>query len=491
MKRDAVVKQSSARSNGITQYEHPHLLLAIFGASALMTAIDAWIVNVGLRQIGHDIGQGPLNDLTWILNAYTIIFAALLVPAGRIGDHFGNKRVFISGLGLFTFASFGCAVSSNLWLIVAFRVVQAIGAAAIVPSSLGLILTTIAPERRHHAIRIWTILGSVGAAAGPVLGGLLVAVSWRWIFVINVPIGSAAAIVAMVFVPDVRHHSQTQIPDWVGGALLILSIGGLALGLVQGSEWGWGSPATIGSFAVTIVGALLFVARSLRAETPIVNFHLFEDRAFARANLPIFLVNLGFGLQLLGLILLMQVAWGWSALVTGLAIAPGPVMVSVAALGVRPHLPKRLPDGRVAAIGIFMQAVGGILIGIAIGRHANYFGGVLPGWMLIGAGVGIWLPTVITAGSANLAPHQSATGSAVLQMGRWIGSTIGVSLLVVILGSSGGAGAPIGQFKNIWWWAALPAVIGAICALTLPQRSSSRSSASPSADTKGAELAAH
>jgi Major Facilitator Superfamily len=373
----------------------------------------------------------------------------------------------------------------------AFRVVQAVGAAAIVPTSLGLILTTIAPARRQHAVRIWTLLGSVGAAAGPVLGGLLVTLSWRWIFVINVPLGVTAAIAATSFVPDVRHHSTIKLPDVVGGALLILSIGALALGLVQGSEWGWGSAGTLGSFAVAIVGALLFVARSLSAASPIVDFRLFKDRASARANLPIFLVNLGFGLQLLGLILLMQEAWGWSALQTGLAIAPGPVMVSIAALVIRPRLPKRLPDRLVAVIGILLQAGAGLLLGASIGRQAYYFGAVLPGWMLIGAGVGFWLPTVITAGSQNLAPHQSATGSAVLQMGRWIGSTIGVALLVVVLGSSGGAGATIDQFKNVWWWAALPAVVGAITALTIPHRSSVGPSPAPSAETTDVELAAH
>jgi MFS family permease len=166
--------------------------LAIFAAAAFMTSLDVFIVNVGLRDLGRDVGEGSLNDLSWVLNAYTIVFAALLVPAGRLGDRYGNKRASLVGLVLFAVASLGCALSSNLWLIVGWRCVQAVGAAALVPTSLGLILTTIPAEGRQHGVRIWAVVGSLGAAAGPAVGGLLVAMSWRWIFVINVPIGLGA-----------------------------------------------------------------------------------------------------------------------------------------------------------------------------------------------------------------------------------------------------------------------------------------------------------
>ena len=444
---------------------HPNLLLAIFGTAALMTALDAFIVNVALRQIGHNVGQGSLNDLIWVLNAYTIIFAALLVPAGRLGDRYGKKVVFIIGLLLFALSSLGAALSSDLWLIVGFRCVQAAGGAALVPTSLGLILTTIPPEQRRRAISIWASLASAGAAAGPAVGGLLVSISWRWIFVINVPIGLAAAVAAVILVPDVRHSRETRIPDLLGGALLVVAIGSLALGLVQGSVWGWGSSRTVVAFAVAVVAAVLFLVRSARAASPIVDFSLYRDRTFAWANGPMFFVNIAFAMQLLGLILLMQDAWGWSALDTGLAIAPGPVMVSVGALGLRPRLPKRIPDGVVAAVGILLGATGGILIATSVGQHANYAADVLPGWLIVGVGVGLWLPTVTSAGSANLPPERTSTGSAVLQMQRWIGSTIGTAILVVILGTSTGVGAPIHDFVHVWWLATIPAVIGALFAL--------------------------
>jgi MFS family permease len=151
-----------------------------------MTALDVVIVNVGLSEIGRDVGDRSLGSLSWILNAYAIVFAALLIPAGRVGDRYGNKQLFLAGLATFTLASLGCALSGNIWLIVALRCVQAVGAAALGPTSVGLILTTMPVERRQHSVRIWSVSGSFGAAAGPVLGGLLVALSWRWIFLINV-----------------------------------------------------------------------------------------------------------------------------------------------------------------------------------------------------------------------------------------------------------------------------------------------------------------
>jgi MFS family permease len=398
-----------------TRDVHGNLLLTIFAAAAFMTSLDVFIVNVGLSAVGRDVGQGSLNDLSWVLNAYTIVFAALLVPAGRLGDRYGNKLVLLVGLVLFAAARLGCAISSNLWLIVGLRCVQAAGGAALVPTSLGLILTTIPAERRQHAIRIWAIVGSLGAAAGPAIGGLLVALSWRWIFVINVPIGLTAALAAALLVPDARHNRETHIPDLLGGGLLVVAVGSIALALVQGPDWGWGSASTIIAVTVTLVSTGLFLARSARAAAPVIDLALFKDRTFARANGAMFFANLAFGLQLLGLILWMQDGWGWSALQTGLAIAPGPAMVSITALGLRPRLPK-LSESITAAIGVLLMGGGGLLIGVSIGAHANYAADVLPGWMIIGAGVGLSLP--ITPRRAPPTSHRTKPPPAA-QCCRW------------------------------------------------------------------------
>src|ERR1700712_4915460 len=207
-------------------------LLLTLCAATFMGSLDLFIVNVGLRAIGHDVGAASLADLSWVLNAYAIVFAALLVPAGRLADRYGNKATFMLGLGLFTVSSIACAASGDLWFIVAFRCLQAAGAAALTPTSLGLILTAIPAEHRSTSIRLWAVSGSLGAAAGPALGGLLVQVSWRWIFLLNVPIGIAALMAAAVLAPSVRHGTETRTPHLLGGLLLIAANGSLALGLV-------------------------------------------------------------------------------------------------------------------------------------------------------------------------------------------------------------------------------------------------------------------
>src|SRR5260370_31739914 len=188
---------------------HPSALLAIRGAATFMGSLDLLIVNVGLRSIGKDLGSGSLADLSWILTAYAIVFAALLVPAGRLADRYGVKQTFLFGLVVFTLGSLGCALSSELWVIVGLRCVQAVGAAALVPTSLGLILTAIPAERRKHSIQISARSGSLGAAAGPALGGLLVQASWRRVFVLNIPHGIAALAATTLLAPNIKHSVET------------------------------------------------------------------------------------------------------------------------------------------------------------------------------------------------------------------------------------------------------------------------------------------
>jgi EmrB/QacA subfamily drug resistance transporter len=481
----SAIRTAPARAGTRARAVHPHLLLLIFCAASFMTALDVFIVNVGLRDIGADVGGRSLGDLSWVLNAYAIVFAALLVPAGRLADRYGNKRAFLAGLLVFTLASLGCAVAGDLWVLVALRALQAIGAAALVPTSLGLILTTIPGERRDSAIRIWAVSGSIGAAAGPALGGLLVSLSWRWIFVLNVPIGVAAFVAAIAFVPDVRTTIETRVPDLLGGLLLILGTGSLALGLVEGPDWGWGSASTLGTFAVTVVGIALFVVRSARHLVPVVDLALLRDPVFAWANISTFFVNLAFGIQLLGLVLWMQEGWGWSALHTGLLIAPGPVMVSVAAIGLR-RFTARMADGVVAAVGTLLIGGGGVLIGTSIGASPDYVADILPGWLIIGAGVGFAMPTIVAAGTVGLAPHQTSTGSAILQMARWIGSAIGVAVLVIVLGDSVVTAATVDRFTDAWWWAGGFAVVGAAAALAVRPRREVAPAAAP-APVTGAE----
>src|SRR5258708_32962636 len=206
--------------NGDTE-AHPSALLAILCAATFRGSLDLFIVTVGLRSIGKDRGSGSLADLSWTLTAYGIVFAALLVPAGRLADRYGVKQAFLFGLAVFTLGSLGCALSSDLWVLVGMRCVQAVGAAALVPTSLGLILTAIPAGRRKDSVRIWAASGSLGAAAGPAIGGLLVQASWRWIFVLDHPIRIHAQVAAADLAAKLKHSVDKRIPDLFGGPILI------------------------------------------------------------------------------------------------------------------------------------------------------------------------------------------------------------------------------------------------------------------------------
>ncbi len=445
-------------------------LLVIFSTAAFMTALDVFIVNVGLREIGRELHATSLGDLSWTLNAYAIVFAALLLPAGRLGDRYGNKAVFVVGLATFSLASLGCALSGGLWLIVGLRCVQAAGAAALMPTSVGLILTTLPPERRQRSVRVWAVIGSLGAAVGPALGGLLVALSWRAIFLLNVPVGLAALVAAVKLVPDVKQNRETRLPDPLGGVLLTVAAGTLVLALVRGPAWGWDSRSSLTCFAASALGALLFAIHSARSPAPLIDPGLFRSAVFRRATAATFLINLAFGMQLLGLILWMQQGWGWSALHTGLLVAPAPAMVSVTALGLR-RLTAATTPGAVACVGSLLMACGGVLIGFSLDAHPNYLSEVLPGWLIMGAGAGLALPTILVAGTSELPATEASTGSAVLQMARWIGTAIGVALLVIVLRSSVLSAGSLDRFTDAWLWAGLAASLAAVAALGITTRS--------------------
>jgi EmrB/QacA subfamily drug resistance transporter len=440
----------------------PGLRLAIFSTAAFMGALDTFIVNVSLRSIGPALGHPSLSALSWVLNAYTIIFAALLIPAGSVSDRLGNRRCFVVGLMVFSLASLGCALAPALWLLIALRSVQALGAAILSPASLGLILTTLPAESRTPSIRVWTIAGSLGAVAGPVLGGLLTAISWRWIFIVNVPIGLACAISALRAVPELRHDSRAKIPDLASAALVAAAIGLLALALVQAESWGWGSPGTLGCLAGALVTGAGVVLRTARTDAPLVDPGLLRDLRFGLASVEMLLVSVTFGLQLVGVGLWMQQVRGWSTVQTGWAIAPSPAVIAATLYALR-RWGSRLRPELTASLGMILVGGGGIMLAVLTSSSTSYLAGVLPGWLLIGAGVGLSIPTIIASGSATLPAGQASTGSALIQTSRWVGSAIGVALLVILLGP---AGISAHRFSVALWWTALPSLAGAALALT-------------------------
>lgn len=213
-----------------------------------MSSLDLFVVTVAFDDIGSSLGVGrpggpTAADLSWVLNAYAVVFAALLVPFGRLADRYGRKHLFIGGLVVFVLASVACAASGDVWALVAFRALQASGAAAMTPTSLSILLAVLPSERRAGGVRLWAATGAIAAAIGPSVGGLLTQVGWEWVFLINLPMGIALLVLAAREVHEVRPGDDAHTPDLLGAVLFAAAVGPLALGLVKSPAWGWAAAA--------------------------------------------------------------------------------------------------------------------------------------------------------------------------------------------------------------------------------------------------------
>ena len=283
-------------------------------------------------------------------------------------------------------------------------------------------------------MRIWAATGAIAAAFGPVVGGVLVEASWRWVFLVNVPVGLVALLVGGAIVPRSRDDAVTRIPDVLGAVLLAVGIGALSLGLVQGPDWGWAAARTDAAWSIALIGVLGFLLSSARHPVPVVEPALLRVRAFAWSNATALLFAVAFAASLLSVVLWLQQVWGYSAIKTGLAIAPGPLMVPLfAALAHR--FAARVPVGIVVSVGCVLFAAGSLITAARVGPVPDYAADLLPGWLVGGAGVGLALPSILSSATADLPASRAATGSAVVNMNRQIGTALGVSLLVAVLGT--------------------------------------------------------
>jgi len=453
----------------LNQSQRPSVVLAIASLAAFMASLDVFIVNVAFDDIAADFSGTTLAQVSWVLSAYAIVYAALLVPAGRIADRYGRKGGFLAGLAIFTAASVACAASGGVWWLVAFRILQAVGAAVLTPASLGLVVAAAPLEQRVRSVRIWAATGAVAAALGPAIGGLLVEASWRWVFLVNLPVGVAALVAAAIWVPRSKDASVTRLPDVLGAVLLAVAIGALTLGLVKGPDWGWTAGRTDAAWLVTVAGLAGFVLSSARHPAPVIAPALLRVRAFAWANVTALLFSVPFAAALLTTVLWMQEVWGYSAIETGFAVAPGPLMVPLFA-AVAHRLSRRIPVGGLVSIGCLLFAVGSVVTLVRVGQHPDYAGELLPGWLIGGAGVGFALPAILSSATADLPAAQAATGSAVVNMSRQIGTALGVSLVVAVLGTPVGYAAAHTAFRHAWIALAAVAVLGALVAPAMTPR---------------------
>ena len=444
----------------MTTNTRPHAVLVITSSAAFLATLDLFIVNIAFPAISADFPDADFGQMSWVLNSYTVVFAAVLALAGRLADRYGHRRVFLIGLAIFTVASAACALAPSLWALVAARTVQGVGAALITPTSLSLLLNAWPAERRAKAVGTWASVGAVAAALGPPLGGLLVAAGWQWVFLVNVPIG----VVTMVAAARILRESDIAPigrPDLLGAAFLVLGVGALAYALVEVPERGWGATVVILSLALSAVGMAAVVIRSRRHPVPALDLEVLRVPEFALATVMMLAFSCGFAGMLLVNVLYLTSTWGWSAQAAGLGLAAGPAVVVVVARQAN-RLAARLGIGAVATLGALSFMAGALWWLWRLGPSENYLAGLLPGQLLTGLGVGLILPTLSSVVGSALPGPRWGSGSSLINTARQVGSVLGIALIVTVVGTHIASGPT--DFASIRSGWALLAAAGATSA---------------------------
>jgi EmrB/QacA subfamily drug resistance transporter len=444
-------------------------VLASTSLAVFAVFLDTTILFVAYPSIQADFPSVSSSSMSWVLNAYTIVFAALLVPAGRLADRVGRRRTFLTAVVVFTAASMLCGVAPSVGLLVAARVLQAVGAAALVPSSLALVLQTFPRPKIPFAVAIWGAVGAVAGAAGPTLGAQVVEhLGWRWAFYINLPVGIVSYTLGRRVLPEGREAHPGRLPDPLG---VVLLTGGLALaayGIVETETWGWASVAFLATIAAAAALVAVFVWRCGRVPNPLLDLSLFDSPSLRWANAGTFVFAVGFTAMFLGNVLFLTQVWGYSIQRAGLAISVGPLIVAATA-PLFGRLAARVGQRRLLVPGGLVWASGGLLLLTRATSNADYLGQYLPAITLTGLGVALCLPQLASAAVQELPPDRFASGSAVNQAIRNLGATLGVALAVAFTSTLTPATALDG-FRRIWWLLIASGVTVTALATRLPPR---------------------
>lgn len=439
-------------------------VLAVTGAAVFLSFLDVTIVNIAFPSLRADFTGTSLPTLSWVLNGYGVAFAAALIPAGRLADRVGRRRVFLYGIALFVLSSTLCGVAPSPGMLIAARAVQALGAAAIVPTSLALLLPEFPLAQRATATAIWGATGAVAAATGPALGGVLVDLTdWRLVFFVNLPLGLATWTAARRLLVETADPDRTHRPDWTGAAVLAGAVGALTLGIVQGPSWGWTSRSTVGSLTLAAVLLAAFLRRCARHPAPVVDLDLFRVRSFRVANVGTVVFAAGFFALLLCNVLFLTGLWQLGVAVAGVALTPGALTAAaVAPFGGR--IADRAGQRAVVIPGALLFAAGTALLATRTTSTAAYGTAFLPAILLTGAGIGLTLSAFGSAAVAELPRERFATGSAVTACFRQIGGVLGIATLLTVLGD---APARLTSFHAAWWAMSGTGGVAALCGVAL------------------------
>jgi EmrB/QacA subfamily drug resistance transporter len=415
---------------------NPWLVLISLVFGFFMSLLDITIVNIAIPSIQSSLNTN-LTTVTWVLNAYSLVFAILLVTMGRFADQYGRKRLFMLGMIIFSLGSLLCALSPTMasltgwpainWLI-GFRAFQAIGAAALNPVSLAIIIAVFPRERRGAAIGVWGALSGLAAAAGPVLGGFLVQnFDWRWIFFVNLPFCIIGLIMVAIFVPETRELGTSKKLDPFGLLTLSIAIFCLVLGIIQGNDWGWTSTPILSLFAGALVAMILFFIVESRVSEPIVDFSLFKIRSFSASSIAIFLFGIAIQGAFLLLVLYFIDAQGYTQLDAAYAIIPIPLasfVVSVFSGAFSQRISPRVSG----IVGMALLAIGFFALA-TLKADSTWLDTTWRG-IIIGAGMGLCFQSFPNMALSEIPRAKLGVGSGVFNTFRQIGFVLGVAILI-------------------------------------------------------------
>lgn len=424
-------------------------VLATTSIGSLMVFIDTSILNVAFRSMVADFGPESQQSLTWVFSGYSIAFAAALLTAGRAADRIGRKRMFLIGVVVFAVGSALCGISPNVELLIASRVVQAIGGALIVPSALALILPEFPPEKRSMAIGISGAVGGLSAAFGPAVGGILVeAFGWRSVFTVNLPLSVLALVIGSRILRESKDPTAVAMPDPLGGVLAIAGVGLLTAAIVEGDNWGWLSARVVGSIVLSIAGLILFVIRSSRHPIPVIDLSLFKLRFFSAANLSSLLFSMGFFGMFFVNVQFLQSVYGFSPIRSGLASSPGPIVAAIFA-GPAGNWAQNRGHKQVIVPGLAIFSAGMVLLYLTVTPTTSYWASFFPAYAITGLGVGLTISTLGSASNAFLPPNRFGMGSAIGATARQFGAALGVAAVSAI--RAGGSDADVMDgYRRAW-----------------------------------------
>jgi EmrB/QacA subfamily drug resistance transporter len=399
-----------------------------------MLMLDNTVVNVALPSIQRDL-HASLSGLEWTINAYTLTLAVLMVTGGRLGDIFGRRKMFLFGVVVFGLSSLVIGFAANEAMLVTFRAIQGVGAAFMMPATLSIITQAFPAEQRGMAIGTWAGVSAMALAIGPVLGGFLTqSVSWRAIFFINPPIAAVAVLVTLFATRETRDETVDRTVDYPGILTLTVSLTALVLALIEGNAWHWGSGRILALFAVAAVGLFLFVQIELRSRAPIVNFSFFRSRSFLGANVVAFLVTFAMFSQFFFLTLYMQNVLHYSPLQAGVRFLPSTILIIFAG-PIAGRLADRIGPRPLIVTGLLIVS-GALFIQTGITTHSGY-GLLLPGFILMGIGMGLVMSPMSTAAMNSVDRTKAGVASGTVSMSRMIGGTFGVAVMGAIVAAIG------------------------------------------------------